>query len=158
MVPPVNNLAPVCSAATGGEIWEPKDNKFYLAPISGVTDPEGQAITFLINGIFQDEVVDSTGDGKFAPDAQGVGTATAWVRGERNGHNNKMKGDGRVYEILFTATDSLGASCTGSVFYTVPHDKGQDAATIDAGVRFDSTGVVAGARDRSQIHQKSQTP
>lgn len=157
-VTPVSNQAPFCGGAIGGEIWPPNHKRFYAAPITGVTDPEGQAVTIVITGIWQDEQIDSTGDGKFSPDGQGVGTNTAWVRAERNGHQNKATGNGRVYEILFTATDTKGASCNGSVLWTVPHDQGKGSTAIDSGVRYDSTGVIPGARDKSQIHQKSPTP
>ena len=151
----VNNHPPVCTTAYGGEIWPPNHKKFYAAPINGVTDPDGGAITITVTGIWQDEPIDSTGDGRFSPDGQGVGTSTAWVRGERNGHQNSAVGDGRVYEIMFKAVDNKGALCTGSVFYTVPHDQGQRSTAIDSGVRYDSTGVIPGARDKSQIHQNS---
>jgi hypothetical protein len=150
-----SNKPPTCSVATGGEIWPPNHKKFYAAPINGVKDPEGGPVTIVITGIWQDEPIDSDGDGQFSPDGQGVGTSTAWVRAERNGHQNKAAGDGRVYEILYKATDNKGASCTGSVFYTVPHDQGQRSTAIDSGVRYDSTGVIPGTRDKNQIHQNS---
>ena len=152
-----DNQAPVC-VATGGEIWPPNHKRFYAAPISGVYDPDGGVPTIIITGIQQDELIDSTGDGQFSPDAQGVGTSTAWLRAERNGHGNKQKGNGRVYEIFFTATDDKGASCSGSVLWTVPHDRGQGATAIDDVIRYDSTGVVAGTRDKTQVHQKSPAP
>ena len=152
------NQPPVCTAAIGGEIWPPNHKRFYAATVAGVTDPEGGALTILITGIWQDEVIDSTGDGKFSPDGQGVGTATAWVRAERNGHGNKAKGNGRVYEILFSATDNAGLKCDGSVLWTVPHNQGQGATAIDSGVRYDSTGVIPGAKNKSQIHQNSPQP
>ena len=145
-----NNQPPICSAATGGEIWPPNHTKFHAAPISGVVDPEGGALTFLVTAILQDEPVDSTGDGKFSPDGQGVGTSTAWIRAERNGHGNKAAGNGRVYEIRFTATDNQGATCLGSVLWTVPHDRGQRATAVDDGVRYDSTGVAAGAKGKKK--------
>lgn len=153
-----DNQKPVCSTAYGGEIWPPNHKKFYAAPINGVTDPEGQKVTIKVTGIWQDEEIDSTGDGQFSPDGQGVGTDTAWVRAERNGEQNEASGDGRVYEILFTATDPKGAFCTGSVFWTVPHDQGQRSTAVDSIVRYDSTGAIAGARDKWQIHQKSPQP
>ena len=156
-VTPQINLPPTCGTATGGEIWPPNHKKFYAAPINGVRDPEGTFLTITVTGILQDEPIDSTGDGNFSPDGQGIGTGTAWVRAERNGHQNTAVGDGRVYEIFFSATDGVSL-CTGSVFYTVPHDQGQRSTAIDSGVRFDSTGVIPGARDKSQIHQKSPTP
>ena len=153
-----DNRPPVCGTASGGEIWPPNHKRFYAAPVRGVVDPDGDAVTILVTGIWQDELIDSTGDGKFSPDGNGVGTSTAWVRAERNGHGNKAPGNGRVYEILFTATDNRGAQCTGSVLYSVPHDQGQRPEAIDSGVRYDSTGVVPGARDKWQIHRNSPLP
>ena len=152
----MSNAPPVCSAATGGEIFPP-NHKFYLARILGVFDPDGHAVTITVTGIWQDELIDSTGDGKFAPDGR-IENGQAWVRAERNGHGNKAAGNGRVYEILFTAADAEGGSCTGSVFYTVPHDKGQRSTAIDSGVRYDSTGVIPGVRNKTQIHTKSPLP
>jgi hypothetical protein len=152
-----SNQAPVCSAAYGGEIWPPNHKRFYVAPISGVTDPDGNPVSIRIDGIWQDEPVDSTGDGNFSPDGYIEG-GKAWVRAERAGHGNKATGDGRVYEILFTAMDNKGGQCTGSVMWTVPHDKGQRSTAIDSGLRYDSTNVIPGARNKSQIHQNSLTP
>jgi hypothetical protein len=152
-----SNAPPVCTAAFGGEIWPPNHKKFYVAPIGGVTDPDGDPIAITVTGIWQDEPIDSTGDGQFAPDGR-IDNGQAWIRAERNGHGNKARGNGRVYEILFTASDGGGGSCSGSVFWTVPHNQGQGSAAIDDGVRYDSTGSVAGARSKNQIHHKSPTP
>ena len=146
----LNNLPPDCSAAKGGEIWPPNHTKFYAAPITDVVDPEGGPLTIVVTAISQDEPVDSTGDGKFSPDGQGIGTATAWLRAERNGVGNKAAGDGRVYEIAFTATDDAGEQCQASVLWTVPHDQGQRAKAIDSVVRYDSTLAVAGAKDKKK--------
>ena len=154
----IGNLPPVCGRAYGGEIWPPNHKKFHAAPVRGVFDPDGGVVNILVTGISQDEQIDSTGDGKFSPDGNGVGTSTAWVRAERNGHGNKAAGNGRVYEISFTATDNGGGQCKGSVLYGVPHDQGQRPEAIDSGMRYDSTGVVPGARDKSQIHQNSPRP
>lgn len=153
----VGNQAPVCTAARGGEIWPPNHKRFYVAPVTGVTDPEGNPVTITVTGVWQDEALDSTGDGKFAPDAR-IQNGQAWIRAERNGHGNKMAGNGRVYEIVYTASDNRGGSCSGSVFWTVPHDRGQRPEAIDDGTRVDSLGVIPGVRDKSQIHQNSPQP
>jgi hypothetical protein len=134
-----NNAPPFCGNASGGEIWPPNHTRFIAATVNGVTDPENKPVSIIITAILQDEEVDSTGDGQFAPDGKGVGSSTAWIRAERNGSFNKAAGDGRVYEIQFRATDPDGAYCTGSVLWTVPHDQGQRATAIDSGVRYDST-------------------
>ena len=52
----------------------------------------------------QDEPVNGLGDGDTAPDASGIGTSTVQIRSERADN-----GDGRVYHISFTATDSKTA-------------------------------------------------
>jgi hypothetical protein len=144
----VSNQPPVCGVATGGEIWPPNHKKFQVAPINGVTDPDGDPITLVVTGILQDEHVDSTGDGQFSPDGVGVGTSTASLRAERNGHGNKAKGDGRVYQISFTASDPSGATCTGAVLYTVPHDQGQGGAAVNSGLIYDSTVTVPGTKNK----------
>lgn len=56
------------------------------------------------------------------------------MRSERSG-----KGNGRVYQINFTAEDGQGGSCTGIVQVGVPHDKGKEAVLIDDGQLYDST-------------------
>jgi hypothetical protein len=105
--------------------------------VLGVTDPNGDPVTIKITRILQDEPTNTTGDGNTAIDGGGIGTSTAQVRHERSGNLN-----GRVYEIQFTGTDSHGATCTGSVGVTVPHDQGVKGAAIDDGIRYDSvTGV-----------------
>jgi hypothetical protein len=147
------NRPPACGAATATlpEIWPPNHKQQHNVAVQGVTDPDGNRVTITITGIFQDEPVDSTGDGQFAPDGGGVGTATAWVRAERMGG-----GDGRAYEIRFTATDSSGGSCTGAVYTTVPHSKGQKWSAINSGIRYDSQAVAPGTKDKTQTHKNKQ--
>ena len=106
------NQAPIVSAAAPSvaTIWPP-NNKMVDITIEGVTDPDGDAVTITIDGITNEE----TGE----EDANGIGTSTAQVRAARNG-----KGDGRVYEISFTASDGQATS-SGTVIVTVPHDQGK---------------------------------
>lgn len=87
-------------------------------------------MTIKITSIFQDEPVlrHGIGSGNTCPDGKGVGTAFAQVRAERDGNikGNSSKsgpGDGRVYHINFTATDTAGDSCSGQVTVCVPHDQ-----------------------------------
>lgn len=131
------NRPPECSQgeASIDTIWPP-NHKFVPISILGVTDPDGDPITITIDSIFQDEPVDTTGDGKFSPDGQGVGTDTAEVRAERSG-SKKVPGDGRVYHISFTAEDDFGEICTGEVSVGVPHDKKD--VPVDGGALYDST-------------------
>lgn len=125
----LGNQPPDCSGATArpGVVWPPNRR---LVPVSmaGVTDPEGDPVTFLTTGIRQDEP--RTGS---EPDATSLGTREARVRADRNG-----RGDGRVYHIAFEARDAQGAACTGEVEVCVPHDA-RAATCGDGGALVDST-------------------
>jgi hypothetical protein len=117
----ISNQPPVCSAAaaTVTELWPP-DHSMRTVGIGGVTDPDGDAITITITGIMQDEPVNGLGDGDTAPDATGVGAASAELRAERSG-----TGNGRVYVIAFSASDGKGGTCTGAVSVGVRHSQGK---------------------------------
>ena len=102
------NKAPDCSngAPSADSLWPP-NHKVANINVEGVVDPDGDLVTINIDSIWQDEVVNGEGDGD-----------TAQVRAERSG-----QGDGRVYQIFYTASDDKGAECTSSVHVGVPHDK-----------------------------------
>jgi hypothetical protein len=106
--------------------------------VVGVTDANGLPTTVTVTGIQQDEAVNAVGSGNTAPDGSGVGTSVAYVRAERAG-----PGTGRLYFISFTATNTQGVQCTGTVPAFVPHDQGQGFTPTDTGQRFDSTVVPA---------------
>ena len=112
----------------------PPNHQFEEVEIEGVDDPDGDPVTITIDAIQQDEEVGANGSGSTCPDAGGVGTAVAMLRAERSGD-----GDGRVYQIAFTATDGRGGSTQGSVTVCVPHDNSKDAVCVDSVVRYDST-------------------
>ena len=133
------NQPPNCSPAYPSvrTLWSP-NHKFVPIDVLGVTDPDGDATTINIDSIWQDEPVDTNGDGSFTPDGRGVGTPTAEVRAERAG-SPKVPGNGRVYHIGFTATDAHGLTCSGQVLVSVPHD--QKKAAVDDGALYDSTVV-----------------
>lgn len=128
----------VCSAATPSQtlLWPP-NHKMVNITISGVTDPNHVTPTLTITGIQQDEPVNSLGDGNTAPDGSGVGTSTAQIRSESSG----IAQGGRLYFIAFTASDSVGQQCTGTVTVGVPHDQGQHKLPTDNGQRYDSTAL-----------------
>ncbi|MGH9458343.1 MAG: Ig-like domain-containing protein [Thermoanaerobaculia bacterium] len=117
------------------EIWPP-NHQTVAIEILGVTNATGVSVI----SVLQDEPTDTFGDGTTSVDGGGTGSPRAWVRAERSG-TKKVPGNGRVYEIRFTAQDAGGGTCDGSVFVGVPHDKGRGPA-IDDGIRYDST--VAG--------------
>ena len=102
--------------------------------ILGVTDPDGDEVIITIENIFQDEPVDESGSGQFAPDGAGMCTSTAWLRAERAG-----SGNGRVYHISFAANDGNGGACWGEVRVGVPHSQGRRGVPLDDGPLYDST-------------------
>ncbi|MGH7256106.1 MAG: hypothetical protein ACREI3_10045, partial [Nitrospirales bacterium] len=131
--PPSNN-PPVCSGAhpQPESLWPP-NHRMVQVDIVGVTDPNGDPVTLIATGIMQDEPVNGKGDGHTRIDAVLQGRTVA-LRAERSRH-----GDGRVYEVAFSATDSKGGACTGTVKVSVPvHKKKVEA--IDSGALYDSLG------------------
>jgi hypothetical protein len=100
--------------------------------LSGVTDVDGDSLTLYIDDITQDEPTSGLSQGDKSPDGFGVGTETATIRVERD-----AQGDGRVYEILFTAEDPKGEQCSSSRLVGIPHDSNNDA--IDSVQIYDST-------------------
>jgi 6-phosphogluconolactonase (cycloisomerase 2 family) len=133
LAPASTNRPPDCAAArpSVATIWPP-NHKLVNVKVLGVADPEGQQVTVTITSIRQDEPVDCTSDGDFSPDAFGLGTATAMLRADRLG-----TGNGRVYHLGFRAQDANGATCTGVVRVSVPHDRAHDA--VDDASQYDST-------------------
>jgi hypothetical protein len=136
-VPP--NRPPDCTVAwpSVGVIWPP-NHRLVAVGILGVADPEGHPISITIDSIYQDEPVDTFGDGHSAPDGRGLGTAKAQVRAERSGSWGSP-GNGRVYHILFTADDAHGGTCSGRVLVAVPKSEGSEGAAVDDGPLYDST-------------------
>jgi hypothetical protein len=124
------NQPPSCTSATASPnlLWPP-NHKLKTITVSGVTDPDGDPVTVTVTGVTQDEPVNGLGDGDTSPDAvlSNPPSNKVSVRAERSG-----LGDGRVYHILFTATDPSGASCTGDVTVGVPHDQGGQPVPIDS--------------------------
>ena len=108
------NNSPVCASveATPRVITQAHANKFWLVTLSGAIDPDGDTLSFHIDGVTQDEPVKAPGDG-LAPDAKlttaGASSNHVLLRKQRNPHRN-----GRVYRIAYTVTDQNGGTCSGT--------------------------------------------
>lgn len=132
------NRPPVCSAVHPNVVtlW-PADHRLVLVTLSGATDPDtGDTLTYGISSVKQDEPLLGLGSGDTSPDAKPASGASVWLRAERDG-----TGDGRVYTITYTVTDSSGASCTGgahTVTVSVPHDTAH--AAVKSGTSYNSFG------------------
>jgi hypothetical protein len=132
------NQSPDCSAvsATPTMLGQMRD-KLALITLSGATDPDGDTLTYHIDGVTQDEYVTGVGDDTF-PDAAltaaGADSNQVLVRSEANPQLN-----GRVYRIAYTVSDDRGGSCSGTAGragnttakVSVPRRKG--ASAIDDG-------------------------
>jgi len=125
------NSPPDCSkvALDTTSPWPP-NHKLHTITASGATDPDiGDHATLVIDGVTQDEPVNGLGDGDTSPDAflSSPLSNIVQIRAERSG-----TGDGRVYRVHFTATDTHGATCSGVATVGVPHDQGKGSTPIDS--------------------------
>jgi hypothetical protein len=100
---------------TPATIWPP-NHKFVDITITADGNPVPPAGIY---AIYQDEPLLAPSTGHFTPDAQLDPLA---VRAERAG-SKQVGGDGRIYHIFFTGTDSEG-TCVGKADVCVPHDQG----------------------------------
>jgi VCBS repeat-containing protein len=129
------NDPPECNSVlvNVASLW-PADHKLVLLSVNGGTDSEGGPVVLAIGAVTQDEPVDGLGDGDTAPDAVlGQQSNEVLLRAERSG-----KGDGRVYTVSYSVSDSGGGTCSGSVTVAVPHSRGQGSNVVDSGQNFNS--------------------
>jgi hypothetical protein len=134
----VKDQPPACSGAfpMPQSIWPPNHKNYLAIGIGGVTDPDDPAssVAVTVTSVFQDEPVNSLGDGNTPVDAY-ITNGAVTVHAERAGTRN-----GRVYTIGFKADDGGGGTCTGTVRVCVPHDHSPlGSICIDDGPIYDST-------------------
>lgn len=111
-------------------IWPP-NHKYVDVAIVG-----NSPCTITVNSIFQDEPLNTNGDGNTCADAM---IHPLQVRAERSG-TKKVPGDGRVYHIAYKADYGNGNICFGNATVCVPHDQGNEKGTcVDGGPLYDST-------------------
>ena len=123
-------LACGLAQASPDRLWPP-NHKMVPVEIVGVTDPDNEQVTITVTGVTQDEPVNNTGDGDTSPDAVIQGD-TVLLRAERAGDGN-----GRVYQVTFTADNGIGGTCSGTVTVCVPHDR-KATGCVDDGQFYDS--------------------
>jgi hypothetical protein len=131
------NSPPDCSKVVldKTQLWPP-NHKLVKITASGATDSDvGDSATLVIDGVTQDEPVNGLGDGDTDIDAvlSSPLDNTVLLRAERAGTR-----DGRVYRVHYTATDTHGATCSGTATVSVPHDQAH-AAVDSFPLSFDST-------------------
>ena len=139
------NQPPDCSAvsATPGTLGQMRD-KMALVTLSGATDPDGDTLSYHIDGVTQDEYVTGVGDDT-SPDAAltsaGADSNQVLLRSEANPRFN-----GRVYRIAYTVSDGQGASCYATAGpngattakVSVPRKKGTSAIDDGNATSWDS--------------------
>jgi K319-like protein len=130
----VVNDRPLCELARAvPDLLWPANHRMVPIAITGVTDPDNDTISIQIKGVTQDEPVNGLGDGDTSPDAL-IGQGTVQLRAERSG-----SGNGRVYQIRFSAHDGRGGQCTGVAQVAVPRSAKPSEYAVDDGQRYDST-------------------
>ena len=111
--PPVINGA----AASPASLWPPNHKMVDVAIPYGVGNACG-AVTCVISSITSNEPVNGQGDGDTAPDWEIVDNHHVRLRAERAGG-----GQGRIYTIAITCTDTHGHTTTSTVTVKAPHNK-----------------------------------
>lgn len=112
-------------------LWPPEHQM--VAIDINLTANDNQVIDFVITSIWQDEPTNGIGDGDTSPDAEGIGTSTAYIRAERDG-----SGNGRMYHIRFSSLDESWA-CDGEVLVGVFNNIGKRGQATDDGELYNST-------------------
>jgi hypothetical protein len=101
-------------------LWPPNHQLVPVTVTVVVTDRCDPSASFELVSVTSDEDDDGRGDGHTVADIQGatIGTAdTAFLlRAERAG-----PGDGRVYTIVYRATDGAGNAAVATAHVLVPH-------------------------------------
>ena len=120
----VNDCEPpkVNSSVATASLWPPNHNLINVGLAVTATDNCPGPIGIVVE-VFSDESEDAPGDGHFSPDAKNIAAGNLRLRSERFGD-----GDGRVYLIVTTATDTSGNKAYGCATVVVTHD--QSAASI----------------------------
>ncbi len=121
------NEAPDCTnvKATPNRL-SPKGG-FALVKLSGATDADGDALTYTITGVRQDEPVGSS------PDAQATSDPGAvLLRQERD-----PGGTGRFYTISYTVSDGT-ESCSGTTTVVVGPPLKKGSKPVNEGPLYDS--------------------
>lgn len=128
------NDPPSCAAAQARPslLWPPNHRLIPVA-IVGVSDPNGDPVGITVTGVTQDEPVNGLQDGDTSPDAV-ISNGSALIRAER-----QDTGNGRVYQITFTAADGQLGSCSGAVTASVPLSMKGGQSAVDDGQLYDST-------------------
>lgn len=118
----VDTTPPVVDVTLSPNVLRPPNHKLRTIHATvAVTDACDPNASFVLTSITSDEPDEGLGDGNFPNDIQGAlfGTPDTQflLRSERSG-----RGDGRIYTVVYTASDASGNDATDSAFVKVPHN------------------------------------
>jgi hypothetical protein len=120
------NTPPDCSGVHASLSTLNNTGKFIKVTLSGATDADGDALTYSIIGVTQDEKVVGP-PGTTSPDAmRATSSDSVLLRAERD-----PMGDGRIYTISYSVSDGED-SCTDTTTVAVPRKKGEKAVLSPA--------------------------
>ena len=150
----VNDTLPPVIEVTGlvSQIWPPNHKLVALTPTVTVTDAcdtAGTGITTTL-AITSNEDDNALGDGNTTDDIVIRSFSDFDLRAERSG-----PGSGRVYTLVWTATDAAGNTATFETTVTVPHDMGHGDGSVGAG---DDEGDDDDADDDTDEDGDDETP
>jgi hypothetical protein len=117
-----DTVAPQISVTLSEDmLWPPNHQLVPVMATVAVTDRCDPAVSFQLVSIASNEPDDGGGDGDTTGDIQdaAVGTpdTTFLLRAERSGG-----GGGRIYTVVYRATDGSGNSSLAAAFVRVPHN------------------------------------
>ena len=124
-------------------LWPPNHKMADITATVTVTDICDPNPTYVLTSIVSNEDDDGLGDGDFSNDIQGASYGTAddvfKLRSERMGG-----GAGRIYTIIYTASDMSGNTTPDTSTVVVPHDQSGHAMP-SFGFTADGTWISGGA-------------
>jgi hypothetical protein len=117
-----DTVAPQISVSLSATALWPPDHA--LVPVTAtvaVTDRCDPAVSFRLVSVTSSEPDNGLGDGDTAGDVQDAAPGTSdtsfLLRAERSG-----RGDGRIYTVVYRASDGSGNSSLATAYVTVPHN------------------------------------
>ncbi len=122
------NKPPDCSTVVAKPGVLPSLNRSYFpVTLSGATEPDGESMTYQITTVNQTQPTTGPGDST-SPDAARVSNPRQiLLRAEY-----RPGGNGRVYRINVTVTDSKGESCSSTEKVSIPGSAVETAGTYSS--------------------------
>ena len=118
-------------------LWPPSHKMWTITADVTVSD-NCSGVTYVLASVTSNEPEDGLGDGDTGPDVMGADTGTNdtefQLRAERAGN-----GSGRIYAVVYTASDPCGNSASDTATVRVNHSKN---ASVIAAAGFDASGLA----------------